>query len=326
MATFRLLTFLVIFVPYVFVPVYAQEKIKFPMAVSSKTLGYGPLWLASKQGFFERQGLDVQLVVMRGSDKAVQALVGGSVQVMSSGADGPIAASEKGIDLVMIGGTINGLTHFIMGSKNYKTYESLRGATIGGTGVNSGTTIAMREALKMKGIEPRAYTVIGAGGSGPAFAALSSGQVNAALIAVPLNYAAADLGFNSIGRIAEFVPNYQVAGFAVYRSLAEKSRPLIVRFMKAIVLAHRWLYENKEAAVAFLAKEMDMKPDYARKGWEYYTEQKIWPRDGDLTLDGVKFAAQVYWEQAQNKTPLPPPQKYIDQSFLRDATRELGGK
>ncbi|MBM4260852.1 MAG: ABC transporter substrate-binding protein [Deltaproteobacteria bacterium] len=323
MASFSLFALLLTLFVVFCTPLHAQEKIKFPMAVSSKTLGYGPLWIASKQGFFDRQGLDVQLVVVRGSDKSVQALVGGSVQVLSSGADGPIAAKENGIDLVMIGGTINGLTHFIMGSKNIKTYENLRGATIGATGVNSGTTIGMREALKQKGIEPREYTVIGTGGSGPAFAALSSGQVTAALIAVPLNYAAADMGFNTIGRVADLVPHYQVAGLAVYRSLAEKNRPVIVRFMKAIILAHRWLYENKEAAIAFLAKEMDMKPEYARRGWEYYTEQKIWPRDGDLSVEGVKFATQVYWEQTQNKSPLPPPQKYVDQSFLREATKEL---
>ena len=33
----------------------AQEKFRFPIAESSKTLSYGPLWVASKMGFFERK-------------------------------------------------------------------------------------------------------------------------------------------------------------------------------------------------------------------------------------------------------------------------------
>ena len=82
----------------------AQEKTKFPLAISSKTLGYGILWAAQKQGFFDRQGLEVQLVVMRGADKAVQALVGGSVYVSASGADASIAAVEHGMDLVIVPG------------------------------------------------------------------------------------------------------------------------------------------------------------------------------------------------------------------------------
>src|SRR3990170_66418 len=74
-------------------PVAAQEKIKFPVSASSKTLGYSPLWVASKQGFFERQGLDVQLVLVSGADKSTMALVGGSVFVGSGSIDATIGAT-----------------------------------------------------------------------------------------------------------------------------------------------------------------------------------------------------------------------------------------
>jgi ABC-type nitrate/sulfonate/bicarbonate transport system substrate-binding protein len=36
----------------------AQEKAKIYLGASSKTLGYSPLWVAAKKGFFEQQGLD----------------------------------------------------------------------------------------------------------------------------------------------------------------------------------------------------------------------------------------------------------------------------
>ena len=63
----------------------AQEKIKLPISASSKTLGYSPLWVASKQGFFDKQGLDAQVVLVSGADKSTMALVGGSVYVASGG-------------------------------------------------------------------------------------------------------------------------------------------------------------------------------------------------------------------------------------------------
>src|SRR5690242_8186564 len=62
-------------------PSRAQEKVKFPIAASSKTLGYGPLWVAWKQGFFDQQGLDAQVILLRGTPPSVQALVAGSVYV-----------------------------------------------------------------------------------------------------------------------------------------------------------------------------------------------------------------------------------------------------
>jgi len=86
----------------------AQEKVKFPVSASSKTLGYSPLWVASKMGFFDKQGLDVQLVLVAGADKSTMALVGGSVNVSSGGTDTVVAAVEQGADLVSIGGVING--------------------------------------------------------------------------------------------------------------------------------------------------------------------------------------------------------------------------
>ena len=61
------------------VPCRSQEKVKFPIAASSKTLGYGPLWVAWKHGFFDQQGLDAQVILLRGTPPSVQALVAGSL-------------------------------------------------------------------------------------------------------------------------------------------------------------------------------------------------------------------------------------------------------
>lgn len=52
----------------------AQERIKFPVGVSSKVLGYGHLWAAWRRGYFEREGLDAEVVLMRGTAPAVRGL------------------------------------------------------------------------------------------------------------------------------------------------------------------------------------------------------------------------------------------------------------
>ena len=62
----------------------AQEKAKIFLGASSKTPGYSPLWVATKKGFFERQGLDVELVLLRGMPMTVQALAAGSLHFGST--------------------------------------------------------------------------------------------------------------------------------------------------------------------------------------------------------------------------------------------------
>src|ERR1043165_6588123 len=82
--------------------VLAQERTKFNVGVSSKVLGYGHLWAAWRLKYFEREGLDVDVVLMRGTAPVVQAMIAGSVSAALVANDGPIAAVEQGIDIVMV--------------------------------------------------------------------------------------------------------------------------------------------------------------------------------------------------------------------------------
>jgi ABC-type nitrate/sulfonate/bicarbonate transport system substrate-binding protein len=185
---------------------------------------------------------------------------------------------------------------------------------------------ALKEALKQKGLEyPRDYKLlIVAGGSASNLTALQSGQITATTVAVPLNHAAEELGLNTLGRIIDAVPNFQSATIAIRRSWAEKNRAVIVRFMKAMVQSHRWLHDNRDAAVEFISKEMQLKPAHALKGWEYYTQNRLWPVDGGPNVEGMKNNLRIYAEQTGAKGPPPDVRKFLELSYLNEALTELG--
>ena len=306
--------------------VHAQEPVRLRASVVAKTFGFAPLWVASRQGFFSQQKLDVEVLLIRGSDVSTQALAGGSLQVSGASSDAPIAAFDRGLDMVIVGGIINGLSQSIMAGKNYKTYDDLRGATLGANSLTAGTAFAFRRVLKAKGLEfSRDYKLVNVGGTPQALAALASGQIAAAPLSLPVNYVAEEQGFNTIGRFIDVIPHYQLSVYSVLRPWAEKNRPVMVRFMKAIVQSSRWIYANKEAATDLLAKEMGLKRDYARKGWEFYTEKGLWHPNGDVTMEGLGIVSQIYAEQNQLKSP-PNPARFVDQSYLREALKDMGAK
>ena len=206
-------------------PCAAQEKFRFLVGESSKTLSYGPLWVAAKMGFFERESLDVPIITMRGSPLTIQALTADSIYVASAGVDTLISAHERGADLTMIGGLINGLGLSLIGGKPYKTYADLRGTTIGSQTITSGTGFALRLVLKAHGLEyPRDYKLLNIGGASERFQALTSGQISSAPVGVPLDLVAKQQGFNIIGYFADDQPNFQFNGYFVKRSWAEKNR------------------------------------------------------------------------------------------------------
>jgi len=307
-------------------PAGAQERAKIFIGPASKTLGYSPLWVGWKKGFFEQQGLDVEVVVLRGMPMVVQALAAGSIQFGCGGPEPFMESSERGLDFIITGGVINGMTAAIVAGKKYKTFEDLRGTTLGSSALTGGTVTALREALRQKGLEyPRDYKIlVVAGGSPGNLAALQSGQISATTVAVPLNFAAEELGFNTLGRLLDAVPQFQSSALATRHSWAEKNRPLTVRFMKAMVQTLRWMHNNKEATVDFLAKEIQLKPTLALKGWEYYTQNRIWPYDGEPNIEGMKHNIRTYHEQNRTKGPVPDVFKFVDMSYLNDALKDLG--
>src|SRR6266480_6585529 len=261
---------LLVFVVMFGLPCAAQERFRFPIGESSKTLSYGPLWVAGKMGFFDKEGLEVPIVTMRGSPLTIQALTADSIYVANATVDTLISAYERGADITMIGGLINGLGLSMIGGKQYKTYADLRGTTIGTQTLTSGTGFALRLVLKAHGLEyPRDYKLLNIGGASDRYQALTSGQISSAPVGVPLDLVAKQQGFNIIGYFADDQPNFQFNVYIVKRSWAEKNPPLIVRFMKAMVSTMRWMTDNPEAACAYLSKEMVISTDHCRYASDY---------------------------------------------------------
>ncbi len=315
------LLLMVVFLPSMGV---AQERVKFPVGVSSKVLGYGHLWAAWRLKYFEREGLDAEVVLMRGTAPAVQAMIAGSISAALVANDGPIAAVEQGMDIVMVAASSK-LTHMLIGAKNYRTWEDLRGSTIGSSTLTSGTAFVLRRALKVKGLEyPRDYKLLNVGGTTSAFAAMSAGQISAAMLAVPNAFQAQEAGFNVIGRVADVIPNYLLSAYSVRRSWAEKNRALVVRFLKAVVRAKKWFEQDRKAATEFLAKEFQLSPSLAEKGLDYYLANQTWPAELEIEMEGLRTVIDIYAEQTGMKGPIPSPEKYVDQSYLRQALKELG--
>ena len=307
-------------------PCAAQEKFRFPIGESSKNLSYGPLWVAAKMGFFEQESLDAPIITMRGSPLTLQALTAESIYVAGAGVDALINASERGADMIMIGGMLNGLGLSMIAGKPYKTYADLRGTTIGTQTLTSGTGFALRLVLKAHGLEyPRDYKLLNIGGASDRFQALTSGQISSTPVGLPLDLVAKQQGFNIIGYFTDDLPNFQFAGYFVKRSWAEKNRALVVRFMKALASTMHWMMDNREAACAYLSKEMAISLEHCRYATDHNWKSRIWDRNAAVNVEGVRTVIKLSAEQGILKEPLPEPSKYIDQSFLKQALAEMKG-
>ncbi len=162
----------------------APEKPKLTIAVGGKNLLYYlPLTIAETQGFFKAEGLDVTIVDFAGGSKALQAVVGGSADVVSGAFEHTLIMQPKGIRLRAF--ALQGRAPQIVLGINpktmpgFKAVADLKGKKIGVTAPGSSTQVLANFVLAKAGLKPADVSIIGVGAGSGAVAAMRAGQVDA---------------------------------------------------------------------------------------------------------------------------------------------------
>jgi NitT/TauT family transport system substrate-binding protein len=162
----------------------AVEKPKVTIAVGGKNLLYYlPLTIAESLGYFKDEGLDVTIVDFAGGSRALQAVIGGSADVVSGAFEHTVNMQAKGQRLrafVLQGRApqvVLGVNPKTM--PNFKTVADLKGKKIGVTAPGSSTNVMANFVLAKAGLKPADVSIIGIGAGNGAVAAMRSGQIDA---------------------------------------------------------------------------------------------------------------------------------------------------
>ncbi|MGI4850031.1 MAG: ABC transporter substrate-binding protein [Janthinobacterium lividum] len=160
------------------------EKPKVAIAVGGKNLFYYlPLTIAEQLGYFKEEGLQVEISDFAGGAKALQALVGGSADVVSGAYEHTISMQAKGqpITAFVLQGRspqiVLGISNKSM--PNYKGIADLKGKKIGVTAPGSSTNMLANFVLAKGGLKPTDVSFIGVGTAAGALSAMRLGQIDA---------------------------------------------------------------------------------------------------------------------------------------------------
>jgi NitT/TauT family transport system substrate-binding protein len=162
----------------------ALEKKKVTIAVGGKNLLYYlPLTVAEQKGYFKDEGLDVEIVDFAGGARALQAVVGGSADVVSGAFEHNINMQAKGqfMRAFVLQGRAPQIVLAVSTKTmpNYASVADLKGKKIGVTAPGSSTNIMANYVLAKNGLKPADVSFVGVGASQGAVAALRSGQIDA---------------------------------------------------------------------------------------------------------------------------------------------------
>ncbi len=162
----------------------ALEKPKLTIGVGGKPLFYYlPLTIAERNGYFKAEGLDVEIQDFPGGARALQALLGGSVDVVSGAYEHTITQQAKGQNIValVLQGKYAGIVLGMSKAKAaaYKSPADLNGMKIGVTAPGSSTNMFVNILLAKAGLKPDDVSIIGVGATAGAVAIMKRGEIDA---------------------------------------------------------------------------------------------------------------------------------------------------
>jgi NitT/TauT family transport system substrate-binding protein len=171
-------------------PFVAAADSKVTIAVGGGScLCYLPTLLAKQLGEYEKAGVTIDLVDLKGGSDALKAVLGGSADVVSGYFDHCVNLAAKKQELVafVVYDRYPGLVLVVSPShsEEIKSIKDLAGKKVGVTAPGSSSDFFLKYLLKKSGLDPTSASVIGVGNSATAVAAMEQGQIDAAVMLDP---------------------------------------------------------------------------------------------------------------------------------------------
>jgi NitT/TauT family transport system substrate-binding protein len=317
--------------------VAAGPKEKVPVVVGSEhALVYLPWDVAKNNGYFDAEGLDVDIIYTKGGSEAATALVSGSCEYSGNAIDHAIAAAERGKSLVMISDFMNQPGIAIMvrpgDREKYKTFADFKGKTVGVTSIGSATHVLAIWMAHRAGLGKEDLKIVGVGGGATMIAALAGNQVDAAYGNDP--YATTLI---KTGRGAQWLGLYTSAdtrkalGFREYcftgaltrGEVIEKNRDRTQKIVNALVRAQKFMATKSSAQIAAALSD-EFRGGTPQDNWaaSYSHSRPAYTQHGDIALDAVRAVIETnsYFLGSSSKVEAV---KLFDNSFVEKAARTV---
>jgi NitT/TauT family transport system substrate-binding protein len=194
-------------------PLFAQLK-KVRFSVSAASIAELPFRMAQIKGFYREEGLEVEVVFIRGA-VGMRALLGGSVD-FTSASGSTIAAAVRGIPVKLVFIASAKPQFDMVAQKDIRSMADLKGKLVGISSRGGAIDLLTQLMVQKHGLAPnKDVTSLVIGGQEDTVLALRAGRIAAALLTPPRPLMLAREGFNRIGYSGDYMPTYPSGGIGV---------------------------------------------------------------------------------------------------------------
>jgi NitT/TauT family transport system substrate-binding protein len=244
------LAFLIVNLP---MPVSAQST-HLKVGISEQVNTVLAIWMAEAAGFYQANGLKVEIINMSGGSRGAAELAAGRIDAMHVGLSSVVRLNRTGGDLRVIASLANVIRFTFFAAPGVKTAADLRGGVVGVSSFGSESDSTVTLALKRLGLTRNDVTLKEYGGGSRRLAAVKSGEIKAAAVNEPVTSMAREQGVNVlVDLVPERIPWLFTAIVVKQAALAER-RDVLMRFLRATAEGNYLALSDERRAKEVLAK------------------------------------------------------------------------
>jgi ABC-type nitrate/sulfonate/bicarbonate transport system substrate-binding protein len=296
----------------------AQAVKKIRIGYPSLSFRQSNVWVAKEMKLFNKYGLEVEPIFLRGGQMATQALVAGDPPIVNIGT--VVQASLRGHNLVLVAAVETNYDQIVFARPNITQLEQLKGKNFGISGFGSATHYASTILMKHLNFGAKDLALFPSGADAERMAALTTGKIDATFFSSSAAPVARKAGFTELLQIADLGVEVQGNGFATSRAYIQSNRETVKNALKGFVEAIYFIYANKKEAQNVFAKYMRTN-DTAVLEESYEGYIKMIPKKPYPTLKGIQFMLDML-APAIPEAKNAKPEQFVDLSFLQELEKE----
>ena len=235
----------------------AQQKVRLNWGAISGVMS--PIWVAQEEGLFKKYGLDVELIHIASTSKAIQSMLSGEIQYTTADALNSIQAVAAGADVVMFCEGVNRFVFSLMARPEIKRLSDLKGKKIGITRIGSSTHTAVLFAVNKAGLGPNDYTLLQLGEVPNILTTLLAGQIDAGALSPPTNSRAKKAGLFELINLGVDGPEYPSTVIASTRAFIKANPDNARRMVRALGEGLYLFKSNRQAGIKAIQRYTRLK-------------------------------------------------------------------
>lgn len=300
------------------------DKVK--VAQFGEVFLYMPLYIAQSKGFFEEEGIEIELTNTGGDDKTFAAVISGSATFGVADPTFVAIANEKGIKGRVIAGVVNGVPFWGI-TKNKDIQPFTESKQIAGYKVATFPSPSTAYALQYDMFKDASLTPnIRQAAFGTLLPLLETGEVDIALELEPNVSTAVQNGAKVLYSMSDLYGDFAITGVTVSDETAKQNAGLIQRFVNALEKAENYSHAHPDSAIGYAQKKFpDLDAEIVKQAMTRMIDSKTLPESVLISSKAWDKAISLR-KDVGDIISMDKAREVLDMSFAKKAIEQTSSK